>query len=319
MLVARLSGTRVRLVSRLSVREALTVGNTGLKTRWYSQKEERDEHIAQLAKYYPPALLKSILSAEAVVTPEMWAKRRAGVNEFGPQYGDDYAELDPLYDHAEGEWLDKSQPRQPIPQRIPVSESLASDLMSSMSDAAINLSRLEQLTGMRKEYLRTLVARPLIRKRVVNMRPQGKKSGFYALVVVGDRQGHVGIGEGRHAQMVSLAVAQAHWQAAKNLVYIPRFKERTIFGNVEIKQGAVNLQLRAARPGSGLRVNHIIYEICKVAGIKDLVGNVYGSRNPMNVAKAAIAALKDRQVLIDEIAANRGKRIVDVTSTYLNF
>lgn len=284
-----------------------------------SLKQMRDQHVERLAKYYPPSLIKSILAAEAAVTPEMWAKRRAPAQEFAPIYADDFAKHDPLYDHAQGEWLDKSKPRQPIPQRIPPGESLVPDVMSSRAATAINLSQLEELTGLRKEYLKQLVCRPLIRKRVVNMTRLGKISSFYALAVVGDGNGQVGIGEGRDSKLMSLAVARAHWEAAKSLVHIPRFEERTIYGSVEHKLGAVIVNLRASPPGSGLRVNHIIYEICKVAGIKDLVGNVYRSRNPMNVAKTALEALSTKQVLIDEIAANRGKKVVDVTNTYLNF
>lgn len=311
---------------RLAVKPLLPLRQRTLKSSFSSvsdlpdaERKERDEHIERLSKYYPPHLLQSILAAESAVTPEMWAKRRAPQHEFAPLYGDDYAEYDPLYDYAQGEWVDKNQPRQPIPQRIPAGASLVKDVKSSGAAAAINLSELEQLTGLRTEYLQKLVCKPLIRKKVVNMTRLGKKYSYYALAVVGDGQGHVGIGEGRDLMLAPKAIAQAHWQAAKNLTYIPRFEERTIYGNIDIKMGAVHLQLRAARAGSGLRVNHIIYEICKVAGIRDLVGNVFGSRNQMNVAKAAVEALSSKQVLIDEIAANRGKRMVDVTSTYLNF
>jgi small subunit ribosomal protein S5 len=54
-------------------------------------------------------------------------------------------------------------------------------------------------------------------------------------------------------------------------------------------------------------------------GIKDLVGNVGRSRNPMNVAKGAIEALARKQIIIEDIAASRGKKIIDVTNAYYNF
>lgn len=281
-------------------------------------RQSRDEHIAQLSKYYPEHLLSSILAAESVVSPELMRSVRPSSGQFAPMYAEDYAEYDPLFDHAQGEWVDKSQPRQPIPQRAPRDLREKDDLMSSRTHLGINLSNLEKSTGLRKEFLARLRVKPLVSKRVVNMEATGKKRRMYALAVVGDGNGHIGIGQGK-SQDYSGAIKNAHWEAAKNIMYIPRFKDRTIYGNLDIKKGAVHIQLRAARPGSGLRVNHVIYEICKLAGIKDLVGNVYGSRNPMNVAKATIEALTSRQVLIDETAANRGKRVVDVTSTYLNF
>ncbi|PRT53557.1 37S ribosomal protein S5, mitochondrial [Wickerhamiella sorbophila] len=282
-------------------------------------RQKREEHLEQLKKYYPPSLIKSILAAEAAVTPEMWANRKAPARAFAPNYADDYAEYDPLYDHARGEWVDKTKPRQPIPQRVLPGSQVPPDIMSSRAPSATNLTQLEQLTGLKAEYLRKLVCKPLIRKRVVNMTRLGKRPSYYALAVVGDMNGHVGIGEGRDSKLATKAVAHAHWEAVKNLRYIPRFEDRTIYGDITHKRGAVVINLRSSAPGSGLRVNHIIYEICKVAGIKDLVGNVYRSRNPMNVAKTALEALSTKQVLIDEIAADRGKRVVDVTNTYLNF
>lgn len=281
-------------------------------------KDSRDEHIAHLRKYYPDNLIQSILATESVVSPQIYKQVQSRPGTFAPAYADDYAEYDPLFDHAQGEWVDKSRPRQPIPQRAPRHLREKDDVMSSRSHLAVNLSNLEKSTGLKKEFLAQLKVKPLLTKRVVNMETTGKKRRMYALAVVGDGNGHIGIGQGK-SQDYSGAIKMAHWEAAKNIKYIPRFKERTIYGNIDIKKGAVHIQLRAARPGSGLRVNHVIYEICKIAGIKDLVGNVYGSRNPMNVAKTTIEALTERQVVIDEIAVNRGKRVVDVTNTYLNF
>jgi small subunit ribosomal protein S5 len=283
-------------------------------------KKERDEHLETLKKYYPPSLIKSILAAETSMTPEMWANRKENeVTEFGPLYTDDFSKYHPLYDFPKHEWVDKTKPWQPIPQRLPPGVALIPDEYSGRTATSINISKLEQLTGLPVEFLKSLTAKPLIRKRVVNMTRKGKQPSFYALAVVGNRNGLVGLGEGRDSSQASLAVSRAHWNAVKNLTHIPRFEDRTIYGNIDHKYGSVVIQLRASTPGSGLRVNHIIYEIAKAAGIKDLVGNVYRSRNPMNVAKGAVEALASKQVSIEEIAASRGKKIVDVTNTYYNF
>ncbi|GMM51797.1 mitochondrial 37S ribosomal protein [Starmerella bacillaris] len=275
-------------------------------------------HIESLSKYYPPHLLKAIAATESVITPEMKANPTRSSDNFMLPYADDLAEFDPLYDYPQGEWVDKHRPQQPIPQRAPKDLREQEDIMSSRSSMAINLTNLEKSTGLRKEFLAKLSVKTLLTKRVVNMEASGKKRRIFALVIVGDGNGHVGIGQGKSRDYAS-AVKNAHWEAAKSIVYIPRFKNRTIYGSVSLKKGSVHLHLNSARPGSGLRVNHIIYEICKIAGIKDLVGNVFGSRNKMNVAKTAIQALSSGQAVIEDIAASRGKQIVDVTSTYLNF
>lgn len=284
-----------------------------------STDENKKRHIDELAKYYPPHLLKSVLAAESVVTPKMLEESKKKYSrEFMDIYSDDFAEFDPVYDYPNGEWVDKVRPRQQLPQRAPRNLREQADVLSSRSPRAINLTNLEKNTGLRKEFLSGLTVKLLVMKRVVNMETAGKKRRFFALAIVGDGNGHIGIGQGKSRENTT-AMRNAHWEAAKNIIYIPRFNNHTINGSVSLKKGSVRIKLNSARPGSGLRVNHIVYEICKLAGIKDLVGNVYGSRNPMNVAKAAILALSQKQAVVQDIAASRGKRIVDVTSTYLNF
>lgn len=283
-------------------------------------KQQRDAHLEQLKKYYPPSLIKSILAAEASVTPEMWEKRELSRSiEFAPPYTDDYSTYDPLYDFGKHEWIEKDKPYQPIPRRIPPGVSLEQDIRSSRSASAINISRLQEQTGLSSSYIRSLTVRQLTSKRVVNMTRKGKIPSFYSLAIVGDREGNVGIGEGKDSNEAPLALQRAHWNAVKNLTFIPRFEDRTIYGSISHKFGSVVINLRPAPPGHGLRVNHIIYEICKCVGIKDLTGNVYRSRNQMNVAKGAIEALSTKQTILNEVASRRGKKIIDVTSAYFNF
>lgn len=282
-------------------------------------KRQRDEHVEQLKKYYPPSLIRSILAAEATTTPELWEQRKPPTVEFAPPYTDDYSTYDPLYDFGRHEWIHKDQPYQPIPQRMPPGVGLDKDVHSSRAAAAINITALQEQTGLSTSYIRSLTVRQLISKRVVNMTRKGKIPSFYSLAIVGDRNGNVGIGEGKDLSETTLALKRAHWNAVKNLTYIPRFEDRTIFGSISHKFGSVVINLRPAPPGHGLRVNHIIYEIAKCAGIKDLTGNIYRSRNQMNVAKGVIEALSTKQVSLEEVAARRGKKIVDVTKAYFNF
>lgn len=67
--------------------------------------------------------------------------------------------------------------------------------------------------------------------------------------------------------------------------------------------------------GFGLRANHYVHEICRYVGIKDISAKVRGSRTGMNVVKATFEALKT-QVLPQDIARARGKKVVDVIHTY---
>lgn len=283
-------------------------------------KEQRDAHIEKLKKYYPPHLIRSIVAAEASVTPEQWQNRkRSPTLEFAPSsYADDFAKPHEFFDYAREPWLDQTSPRQPVPKQN-VGDDSNKGTMSSNSASAINVTQLSQLTGYDESYIRQLTVKTILLKMVVNMTGKGKQGSHYAMVVVGDRNGMVGLGEGRDSKEATGALAAAHWDAVKNMVFIPRFQDRTIYGSVDHKKGAVVMTLRAAAPGSGLQVNHVIHEICRAAGIKDLSGNVYRSRNRMNVAKTALEALSSHQKVPEAIAAGRGKKVVDVTNSYYAF
>ena len=68
-------------------------------------------------------------------------------------------------------------------------------------------------------------------------------------------------------------------------------------------------------PGFGLRTQHLIFEIARCAGIRDLSARVGRSRNRMNTVKATVEALTSQR-LPEEIARARGKKLVDVRKVY---
>jgi len=107
----------------------------------------------------------------------------------------------------------------------------------------------------------------------------------------------------------------ARLAAIRNLQPIPRYEERTIFGDVKGKVSAVEVKLFARPPGFGLRCQHNIFEMARAAGIHDLAARVPRSRNPMNTVKATYQALM-KQRIPDEIARGRGKKLVDVRKVY---
>jgi small subunit ribosomal protein S5 len=113
---------------------------------------------------------------------------------------------------------------------------------------------------------------------------------------------------------------------------IPRYEERTIYGEVEGKVAASVVQLKGKPPGTsiwtfsittamltligfGLRCQHLIFEIARCAGIQDLAARVPRGRNKMNTVKATLAALMNQRVP-DEVARGRGKKLVDVRKVY---
>lgn len=96
---------------------------------------------------------------------------------------------------------------------------------------------------------------------------------------------------------------------------ILRYEDRTIFGDVEGKVGAVELKLMTRPPGFGLRCQHLIFEMCRACGIHDLAARVTRSRNPMNTVKAAYEALMSQRNP-EDIARARGKKLVDVRKVY---
>ncbi|KAI8073109.1 ribosomal protein S5, C-terminal domain-containing protein [Gongronella butleri] len=159
-----------------------------------------------------------------------------------------------------------------------------------------------------------LIKKALVIKRVVNMNGKGKQPSMYALVVVGNGQGLAGYGEGKDEE-ASRAVRKATNRAIKNLRYFDRYDDRTLATDVIHKFHATKLYLRSRPPGFGCRANHYIHEICRCIGIQDLSGKVRGSRTPMNVIKATFEALSNQR-LPEDIAKIRGKKLVDVQSTY---
>ncbi|SCU94771.1 LAME_0F09142g1_1 [Lachancea meyersii CBS 8951] len=281
-----------------------------------------------LAKYYPKELIKSIQLAQSVIPPD--TKFRVSDNvEFAPSYLDDFSRIDSYWDYKPGtphlHSFDASTQytfddvSQPLPNgRVIAPGASLPRPDGTRASAAADIARgLQRQTGIDPDFVtRKLTMRPLVMKRVSNQTGKGKIPSFYALVVVGDKNGMVGLGEGKSRDEMSKAVSKAHWDAVRNLKEIPRYENRTIFGDIDHRYHGVKLFLRSVKPGFGLRVNHIIYEICECAGIKDLSGKVYKSRNEMNIAKGTIEALTESQKTLDEIALGRGKKVVDVRKVY---
>ncbi|RDL37210.1 Ribosomal protein S5 2-like protein [Venustampulla echinocandica] len=174
--------------------------------------------------------------------------------------------------------------------------------------------RLRKQTGLTLDQIRSYQVKVLVRHRVVNQTRLGKIQSQYCLAIAGNGNGRLGLGEAKGQEPEDTQV-NARIQAIKNMQPIPRYEERTIFGEVEGKVSAAEVTLMARPPGFGLRCQHLIFEMARAAGIQDLSAKVPRSRNKMNTVKATYQALM-KQRIPDEVARGMGKKLVDVRKVY---
>ena len=134
--------------------------------------------------------------------------------------------------------------------------------------------------------------------RVAKVVKGGRTFRFSAVVVVGDENGHVGVGNGK-ASEVPDAIKKAIEEAKKNLVEVP-VVGTTIPHEYVGKFGSASVILKPAAEGTGV-----------IAGYKDIRTKVVGTNNPRNVVYATIEGLKSMKTA-EQIAKKRGKTVAEI-------
>ena len=145
--------------------------------------------------------------------------------------------------------------------------------------------------------------------RVAKVVKGGRTFRFSAVVVVGDENGHVGVGNGK-ASEVPDAIKKAIEDAKKNLVEVP-VVGTSIPHEYVGEFGSAKVLLKPAAEGTGVIAGGSVRPVLELAGYKDIRTKVIGTNNPRNVVYATIEGLKAMRT-VEQIAKKRGKKVEEI-------
>ena len=145
--------------------------------------------------------------------------------------------------------------------------------------------------------------------RVAKVVKGGRTFRFSAVVVVGDENGHVGVGNGKAAEVPD-AIKKAIEDAKKNLIEVP-IVDTTIPHEFIGQFGSADVLLKPAAEGTGIIAGGSVRPVIELAGYKDIRTKVIGTNNPRNVVYATLNGLTNMRT-VEQVAEKRGKKVSDI-------
>ena len=147
-------------------------------------------------------------------------------------------------------------------------------------------------------------------KRVTKVVKGGRNMRFTALVVVGDGQGHVGVGLGKAAEIPE-AIRKGKEDAAKKLITVSLDENNSITHDFIGKFGSASVLLKRAPEGTGIIAGGPARAVIELAGIKNIRTKSLGSNNKQNVVLATVEGLRQLKTP-EEVARLRGKSVEEI-------